>query len=53
MTLLTTDVIAIIIALVGLIGITFHGLITLRKLEAENKKLRKENAEAKWNLIRS
>jgi len=28
-------------------------LITLRKLEIENKKLRKENAEMKWNSIRS
>ena len=52
MTLLTTDIIAIIIALVGLMGITFHGLITLRKLENENKKLRKENAEIKWNQIK-
>ena len=42
MTLLTTDVIAIIIALLGLIGITFHGLVTLRKLENENRKLREQ-----------
>ena len=27
-------------------------LITLRKLEVENKKLRIENAEAKWNQIK-
>jgi hypothetical protein len=27
-------------------------LITLRKLEIENKKLRKENAEMKWNQIK-
>jgi hypothetical protein len=27
-------------------------LITLRKLEIENKKLRKENAEIKWNQIK-
>ena len=52
MTLLTTDIIAIVIALVGLMGITFHGLITLRKLENENRKLRKENAEMKWNQIK-
>ena len=52
MTLLTTDVIGIIIALVGLIGITFHGLITLRKIENENRNLRKENAEMKWNQIK-
>ena len=52
MTLLTTDIIAIIIALVGLIVITLHGLITLRKLENENTKLRKENAEMKWNQIK-
>jgi hypothetical protein len=42
MTLLTTDVIAIIIALVGLMGVTFHGLVTLRKLENENRKLREQ-----------
>jgi len=42
MTLLTTDVIAIIIALVGLMGVTLHGLITLRKLENENRKLREQ-----------
>jgi hypothetical protein len=27
-------------------------LISLRKLEIENKKLRKENAEIKWNQIK-
>ena len=27
-------------------------LITMRKLEIENKKLRKENAEMKWNQIK-
>jgi hypothetical protein len=27
-------------------------LITLRKLEIENKELRKENAEIKWNQIK-
>ena len=27
-------------------------LISLRKLENENKKLRKENAEMKWNQIK-
>ena len=27
-------------------------LITLRKLENENRKLRKENAEMKWNQIK-
>jgi hypothetical protein len=27
-------------------------LISLRKLEIENKKLRKENAEMKWNQIK-
>jgi hypothetical protein len=27
-------------------------LISLRKLEIENKKLRKENAETKWNQIK-
>ena len=27
-------------------------LITLRKLEIENKKLRKENAEMQWNQIK-
>jgi hypothetical protein len=27
-------------------------LITMRKLEIENKKLRKENAEIKWNQIK-
>ncbi len=42
MTLLTTDIIAIIIALVGLMGVSFHGLITLRKLENENRKLRSQ-----------
>ncbi len=52
MTLLQTDIIAIIIALSGLMAITIHGLITLRKLEIENKKLRKENAEMKWNQIK-
>jgi hypothetical protein len=52
MTLLTTDIIAIIIALVGLIGITFHGLFTLRKLEIENRNLRKEILETKWNQIK-
>lgn len=52
MTLLTTDVIAIIIALVGLMGITFHGLVTLRKLENENRNLRKQNLEMQWNQIK-
>lgn len=52
MTLLTTDVIAIIIALVGLMGITFHGLVTLRKLESENRNLRKQNLEMQWNQIK-
>jgi len=52
MTLLTTDVIAIIISLLGLIGITIHGLVTLRKLENENQRLRKENLEMKWNQIK-
>jgi len=28
-------------------------LISLRKVEIENKKLRKENTEMKWNSIRS
>ena len=28
-------------------------LITMRKLEIENKKLRIENSEMKWNSIRS
>ncbi len=42
MTLLTTDIIAIIIALVGLMAVSFHGLITLRKLENENRKLRSQ-----------
>ena len=42
MTLLTTDVIAIIIALAGLIYVTFVGLFQLRKLELENKKLREK-----------
>ena len=28
-------------------------LISLRKLEIENKKLRKENAEMKWNQIKT
>jgi len=27
-------------------------LISLRKLEIENKKMRKENAEMKWNQIK-
>ena len=27
-------------------------LITMRKLEIENRKLRKENAEMKWNQIK-
>jgi len=52
MTLLTTDVIAIIIALLGLIAVTLQGLVTLRKLENENQRLRKENAEMKWNQIK-
>jgi hypothetical protein len=31
----------------------FSMLMTMRKLEIENKNLRKENAEMKWNSIRS
>jgi len=42
MTLLTTDVIAIIIALSGLIYVTFVGMFQIRKLELENKKLREQ-----------
>ena len=52
MTLLTTDILAIIIALVGLMGVTFHGLVTLRKLENENRKLRKQLLESEWNQIK-
>jgi len=42
MTLLTTDLIAIMIALGGLIYVTFLGLFQLRKLEIENQKLRSQ-----------
>ena len=42
MTLLTTDVIAIIIALIGFSYVTFVGLFQIRKLELENKKLREQ-----------
>jgi hypothetical protein len=52
MTLLTTDILAIIIALVGLMGVTFHGLVTLRKLENENRNLRKQLLESEWNQIK-
>lgn len=45
MKLLTTDVIAIIIALAGLIYVTFLGMFQIRKLEIENKKLRRENRD--------
>jgi hypothetical protein len=42
MTLLTTDVIAITIALVGLMTITIVGLIKCRQLEIENRELRNQ-----------
>jgi uncharacterized integral membrane protein len=42
MTLLTTDVIAIIIALMGLMYISFVGLFQIRKLEIENRKLKQK-----------
>ena len=52
MTLLTTDIIAIIIALVG--SITVMGLFWKQNIELtkENYNLRKENAEMKWNQIK-
>jgi hypothetical protein len=52
MTLLTTDVVAIIIALVGLMTITVVGLNKCRQLEIQNRNLRKENSEMKWNSIK-
>ena len=45
MKLLTTDVIAIIIALLGLMYVTFVGLFQIRKLEIENKKLKQKVAD--------
>ena len=45
MTLLQTDVIAIIIALVGLMTITIVGLNKCRQLEIQNRNLRKEKVD--------
>lgn len=45
MKLLTTDVIAIIIALLGLMYVTFVGLFQIRKLEIENRKLKQKVAD--------
>lgn len=45
MKLLTTDIIAIIIALLGLMYISFVGLFQIRKLEIENKKLKQKVAD--------
>jgi uncharacterized integral membrane protein len=53
MTLLETDVIAIMIALGGLIYVTFLGMFQIRKLEIENKKLRKENTELIYAKIKA
>jgi len=52
MSLLPTDIIAIIIALLGLIYVTFSGMLIIRKLEIENRQLRKENLEMEWNQIK-
>jgi uncharacterized integral membrane protein len=53
MTLLETDLIAIIIALGGLIYVTFLGMFQIRKLEIENKKLRMENTELIYAKIKA
>ena len=45
MTLLQTDVIAIIIALVGLMTITIVGLNKCRQLEIQHRNLRKEKVD--------
>ena len=50
MTLLTTDLIAIMIALGGLIYVTFLGLFQLRKLEIENQKLRSQLNKKQFNF---
>lgn len=52
MTLLETDVIAIVIALVGCLTMMFLFWKQNIELTKENHSLRKENAEMKWNQIK-
>jgi hypothetical protein len=47
-----TDLI-LTLAIISFATLFGMSLITMRKLEIENKKLRKENTEMKWNSIRS